>query len=878
MAQLHSLHVSVGILGISGGSLLLLVNNYSSSPENDFIPHTALGILLLIIAALLAYAGIRHSLSHAQLFSSLCLTVSALWCGSGLVYILVGQRVLQATELRSSLVPGLAAFTLALLVIGSIGVIAKKTVLFLIALGISLACAHQIASLSAAGFGQSATAANYLLVCLGGVYFGFGRLLYIITHGKVELPGTGLKRKAELKTEQDQLCSDAVSVGLVMNLLSASVLACPLLGVVPQLSVGHVPWLWTAGVFQLGMCVLLYRAMDTLAATFYGFTALLKFAEGYSALLSFYSIQPFSPVPFPVVFSVLFSILALFSCQKSLLEGLYQLFYAAYLIAIAAQPKGFFQGGTQGVQGAIFVITAGMLLITTFNIVSTTMIPTGRGYFKALVTRMHGLTLRAHDKMLHAPHLGYSKYADAELLGHACSVLAAFAITATVGDRNPLSVLILPWVVVAGGALQLLCGSVSFARGKTFESTVFILYGIMWTVWGLTRYGGLYGESRNFNVAVGIISFMLFNGLVTAAALFLNVAWFAYAFTFQLILISFLLDAVGALPYGYDIGITIIFGLISFYCFLAHIFNSTFESPQIPLGNPLVKLSGVGGGSDICPHVPARKATSVQQIAEIMKNGGICGMPTDTVYVLVAACNRPDAVVKAYKVKKQAQDRPMSLWISSIKQLQPVRHLLSPLLLDFMEAAWPSSISMVIARGPWMDTFGLEDAAKHIGTPQSIAIRNPDCSVATHLINLVGPIAVTSANPTGEADTTHHNQVYAKLGDKVDGVLCDGASPENIASTVVDCTKIETGHIGFFRVGLIPKSEVLKIFEEVQRQHRQGQMNPAFEYDLNQPHIQFDNGSGEDNSAESGRGTDNSTPFTVSPEQRPVLRNGSLNQ
>lgn len=52
-----------------------------------------------------------------------------------------------------------------------------------------------------------------------------------------------------------------------------------------------------------------------------------------------------------------------------------------------------------------------------------------------------------------------------------------------------------------------------------------------------------------------------------------------------------------------------------------------------------------------------------------------------------------------FRVKKQAEDRPMSLWISSIKQLEPVRHLLSPLLLDFMEAAWPSSISMVIPRG-----------------------------------------------------------------------------------------------------------------------------------------------------------------------------------
>ncbi|XP_040904912.1 uncharacterized protein LOC121188999 [Toxotes jaculatrix] len=862
MAQLGALDRSVGILGISSGSLLLLVNSYAGSPQEDSIPHTALGILLLIVAALLAYAGVRRSLSHAQLFSSLCLTVSALWCGSGLVYILVGRGVLQPTEQRSSLVPGLAAFTLALLIIGSVALIVNKTVLSVIAVSISLACAHQIAGLSAAGFGQSATAANYLFVCLVGAYFGFGRLLSAITHGKVELPGTGQKRKAELRTEQNQGCGDAVSVGLVMNLLSASVLACPLLGVVPRLSTSHVPWLWTAGVFQLGMCVLFYRTMDTLAATFYGFTALLKFAEGYSALLSFYSIQPFSPVPFPVVFSVLFFILALFSCQKNLLEGLYQLFFVAYCIAIATQPQGFFQAGTQGVQAAIFVVSAIMLLITTFNMVSSTAIPTGKGHFKALVTRIRGLTLRAQDKELHSPHLGYSRYADAEVLGHACSVLAAFAVTATVGNRNPLSVLVLPWVVVAGGALQLLCGSVAFARGKTFESTVFILYGVMWTVWGLTRYGGLYGESRGFNVAVGIISFMLFNCLVTAAALFLNVTWFAYALTFQLILISFLLDAVGALPYGYDIGVTIIFGLVSFYCFLCHIFNSTFQSPQIPLGKPLVKLSGVGGGAHICPHVPARKATSVQQIAEIMKNGGICGMPTDTVYVLVAACNRPDAVVKAYRVKRQAQDRPMSMWISSIKQLEPVRHLLSPLLLDFMEAAWPSSISMVIPRGPWMDTFGLGDAAQHIGTPQSIAIRNPDCSVATHLINLVGPIAVTSANPTGEADTTHHNQVYAKLGNKVDGVLCDGPSPENIASTVVDCTKIETGHIGFFRVGLIPKSKVLQIFEEVQRRHRQGHTNSAFEYDLHLPETHQDVSSDEDNTTESGRGTGSATPST----------------
>ncbi|XP_064811561.1 uncharacterized protein si:ch211-153b23.4 [Oncorhynchus masou masou] len=841
MAELEaeSLHFSVGILGISGGSLLLLVNNYGSSPEKSLIPHTALGVLLLIIAALLAYSGVRRSLSQSRLFSSVCLTVSALWGGSGLVYLLVGERVLGATELRTSLVPGLAAFTLALLILAIVSLFQREVVFFIITLSISLACGHQIAGLSSPGFGQSATAACYLLVTLVGAYFGCGRLLSFITRGRVEAPGTQLrKRRAGGQGSRGpEDCNDVVPVGLVMNLLSASVLACPLLAVVPQLSAGHVPWLWTAAVFQLGVCVLSYRAMDSLTATFYGFTSILHFTEGYSALLTApsFTIHPSSPVPFPVVFSVLFFILALFSCQKSLAEGLYQLFFVAYTIALAAQPSLSFQAGAQGVQAAIFVVSAVMLLVTSYNMLAN-RIPTGEGMFKALVMRVSNLTLRPRDRQLHDPYLGYSRYADAEVLGHACSVLAAFSITSSVEERDPLAVLVLPWTVVAGGILQLLVGSVAFSRGKTLESTAFILYGVMWSVWGLTRYGGLYGDTRGFNVAVGIISFLLFNSLVTVGALFLNIAWFLYAATFHLIIISFLLDAVGALPYGYDIGVSIVFGLVSFYCFLSGLFNMTFLTPQLPLGRALVRLSGEGGrGRDTCPHVPARKATAVHQIAEIMKNGGICGMPTDTVYVLVAACNRPEAVEKAYRCKQQAQDRPMSLWVSSINQLEPVRSLLSPLLWDFMSAAWPSSISMVIPRGPWMEVFGLGESAKHIGTPQSIAIRNPDCAVATHLINLVGPIAVTSANPTGEADTTHHNQVYAKLGDKVDGVLCDGPSPENSASTVVDCTKIESGHIGFFRVGLIPKSQVLQIFEDIQKRHSHGQINPGFETDLTEP-------------------------------------------
>ncbi|KFZ58698.1 hypothetical protein N338_05632, partial [Podiceps cristatus] len=807
----ESLHSSIGLLGISAGSLLLAVHFYSSPRAAPLIPSTALGVLLLILSALLAYTGIRRSLRNASLFLSLCLTISVFWCGYGVVFILGGQGVLNDTgDFRNALVPGLVTFTLALLILAVVGFLCREVVLAMIASAVSLASAHEVAMHYSTAFGSSAVACNYMIVCLVGGYFALGRILYFLTKEKIALPGTDLAQK---KThEQIQSTSGSTNhfavTGLILNMLSASVFGCRLLGVTSKLFIGQVPWLWAAGIYQIGICILSYRAMDVLMATFFGFTSILKFAGGYCLLYPVWQ--------FLVVFSILFVVLALFLTLNCPLDGLYLLFYVAYCIALACRPKGFFEDGPQGVDVAIFVASALMTLIHLYNVKASAKIPTGKGAVKAFLARSSFLKLR-EGADLHTPYLGYSKYADAEVLGYACSVLASFAITVTGDPQAPLATVVIPWVVVAGGILKLLGGSVAFARGKTLESSAFILYAVMWIIWGFARYGGLYGTTRSFHAAVGIIAFMLFNGFIVFCTLFLNIAWFFYSLTFLLIAVSFLLEAIHALPAGYDIAATVIFGLVSFYCFLSALFNSVFEGSCLPMGRPIVQLSGVGGGMTKCLHLPARKASSVKRIADILKNGGTCGIPTDTVYVLVAACNRPDAVEKAHHSKRQAQDRPMSLWISSLKQLEPAKHLFTPLLWDFMEAAWPSPISLVVPRGEWVDFLGMKDSAKYVGTPQSIAIRIPDCSVTTHLIDLVGPIVVTSANPTGEADTTHHNQVYAKLGDKVDAVLCDGPSPENIASTVVDCTKIDSGNIGFFRVGIIPKSQVLQILEQVQK-------------------------------------------------------------
>ncbi|XP_061454353.1 uncharacterized protein LOC133371200 isoform X1 [Rhineura floridana] len=818
MAGEESLPQAVGLLSIAAGSLLLAVRFYSSTRPTALLPSTALGVLLVVLSPLLAYAGVRKSLQNASLFVSLCLTVSVLWCSYGVIQILAGQGVLHgALDLRHAAVPGLAAFSLGLLLLSLGGFLRREAPLAVIALAIALACAHEIAALYDAAFGSSAVAYSYLLVCLVGGYLGVGRCLWFLSKEALALPGTDM---AKQKTRDGQGLAggtgtdDLVPIGLILNMLSASVFGCRLLGVTGGLFVGQVPWLWAGGIYQLGVSILCYRTPDALTATFFAFTALLKFGGGYSLLMLLWlPEEPLFPVPFLVALAVLLGVLALFVAVDSLADGLYILFYVAFCIALACYPQGFFEAGPQGVAVAIFVASALLTLIHLFKGKARVRFPCGDRALRSLLLRLRVCKLW-EGKDSHAPFLGYSKYADAEVLGYACSALASFAICVAVEPKSPLATIVIPWMVVAGGILKLLCGSVAFSRGKTLESSAFILYGFTWILWCLTRYGGLYGSARGFQVAVGTISLMLSNAFVVLCALFLNISWFVYSLTFELVLLSFVLDAAGAVPAGYDFAVTIIFGLVSFYCFLSALVNSTFESPQLPTGRPIVRLGGFGGEGGKCLHLPARKASSVKQVAEIMRNGGACGIPTDTVYVLAAACSRPDAIEKAYNTKWQAQDRPMSLWISSLKQLEAAKRLFSPVLWDFMAATWPSPVSLVVPRGEWEDCLGMKDSAKYVGTSQSIAVRIPDCSVTTHLIDLVGPITVTSANPTGEADTTHHNQVYAKLGNKVDAVLCDGSSPENVASTVVDCTKIESGNVSFFRV--------LQILEQVQRKHQQG--------------------------------------------------------
>ena len=70
----------------------------------------------------------------------------------------------------------------------------------------------------------------------------------------------------------------------------------------------------------------------------------------------------------------------------------------------------------------------------------------------------------------------------------------------------------------------------------------------------------------------------------------------------------------------------------------------------------------------------------------------------------------------------------------------------------------------MVRKGDWLRTMGVGDAVDFVGTKDSVAIRVPDSAVLSYLVSIAGPIAITSANPSGEPDSTHHDTVIDTLG------------------------------------------------------------------------------------------------------------------
>lgn len=173
---------------------------------------------------------------------------------------------------------------------------------------------------------------------------------------------------------------------------------------------------------------------------------------------------------------------------------------------------------------------------------------------------------------------------------------------------------------------------------------------------------------------------------------------------------------------------------------------------------------------------------TVSRGAEIIKSGGLLGIPTETVYGLGANGLNPDAVLKIFEAKGRPQDNPLILHVSGPQQVETFCHDIPEATWTLMDKFWPGPLTLVLpAREivPRRTTAGLD----------TVAIRCPASDLTRAIIEAAGvPIAAPSANISGKPSPTTAAHVLHDMDGKINAIVDGGPCTVGVESTIVDLT------------------------------------------------------------------------------------------
>ncbi|XP_068571501.1 uncharacterized protein si:ch211-153b23.3 [Cebidichthys violaceus] len=400
-------------------------------------------------------------------------------------------------------------------------------------------------------------------------------------------------------------------------------------------------------------------------------------------------------------------------------------------------------------------------------------------------------------------------------------VAALSAITGSSSSTNPAFLnLTVPWVLISGAIIQAYVSRLQVTGTGRFGSVISSIYVAVWATWTWFKFAGnllQFSTETAYGFTAGAIALLVINAFLMLIAAYRNLVLLFLTTVMEVVLVCLLLSTLQRLPLQLEIAMLALLSIICIYGALASLVNCIFSQRLLPMGPPLIKeeVKQESAPELPCPVTYSQLTSGLMKIAGFLEEGGVCGIPTDTVYALAASCKNPNAIEKIYNIKDRPAEKPICICISNVEQLVAAKPPFSPLLWEFMRNVYPGGISCIVSKGDWLFKLGVGPAYDRVGTKDSIMIRVPDHTVTNHLCDVTGPLAITSANPSGEPDSTHHTMVISRLGHKIQGVLCDGDSNEVVASTVVNCLKIDEGTITIVREGCVPAVKVRQIFERV---------------------------------------------------------------
>lgn len=178
---------------------------------------------------------------------------------------------------------------------------------------------------------------------------------------------------------------------------------------------------------------------------------------------------------------------------------------------------------------------------------------------------------------------------------------------------------------------------------------------------------------------------------------------------------------------------------------------------------------------------PDNRADAIAAAVAAVKSGGLVVMPTDTVYGIGADAFDSAAVTALLAAKGRGRDMPVGVLVGSWHTIEGLVYSVPPAARELIRAFWPGALSLVVRQAPSLQ-WDLGDAR---GT---VMLRMPLHPVALELLRQTGPMAVSSANVSGQPAANTAEEARRQLGDQVEVYLDGGLAEQQAASTIVDLT------------------------------------------------------------------------------------------
>jgi len=172
----------------------------------------------------------------------------------------------------------------------------------------------------------------------------------------------------------------------------------------------------------------------------------------------------------------------------------------------------------------------------------------------------------------------------------------------------------------------------------------------------------------------------------------------------------------------------------------------------------------------------------IQQAAQILKRGGLLGIPTETVYGLGANGLDPEAVANIFKAKGRPQDNPLILHIPDVGWLDRYCQNIPASAYALANAFWPGPLTMILERKPNVPdvvTAGLD----------TVGMRCPAHVLCRKIIAAADvPVAAPSGNTSGRPSPTTARHMLEDMDGKIDAIMEGGPCTVGVESTIIDLT------------------------------------------------------------------------------------------